>query len=159
MKILAIDPANELTAYVIVDTDFKIYDKGKVPNSEMLEIIERNEYDIMAIEIIANFGLSGRHLFETSEMIGRCDYANTLNGKTTLRIKRNDVKKHFKVKRGSKQNPVPGADSQIRTSLINRFGEVGTKASPGYFYKFKEDIWQAMAVLVYTVDNKLWKEK
>ena len=124
----------------------------------MLDIIERNEYDIMAIEIIANFGLSGRHLFETSEMIGRCDYANTKNGKTTLRIKRNDVKKHFKVKRGSKQNKVPGADSQIRTSLIKRFGEVGTKANPGYFYGFKEDIWQAMGISVYTIDNKLWEK-
>lgn len=124
----------------------------------MLEIIERNEYDVMAIEIIVNFGLSGRHLFETSEMIGSCDYANTKNGKTTLRIKRNDVKTHFKVKRGSKQNKVPGADSQIRTSLINRFGEVGTKSNKGYFYGFKADIWQAMAVSVYTIDNKLWEK-
>jgi hypothetical protein len=37
-------------------------------------------------------------------------------------------------------------DSNIRQALIDRFGEVGIKKNPGWFYGFKKDIWQAYAV-------------
>lgn len=29
----------------------------------------------------------------------------------------------------------------------------GTKAAPGWFHEFRADIWQAMALAVYTADN------
>jgi hypothetical protein len=37
-------------------------------------------------------------------------------------------------------------DSNIRQSLIDRFGVVGVKNNQGWFYGFKSDIWSAYAV-------------
>jgi hypothetical protein len=45
-------------------------------------------------------------------------------------------------------------DSNIRQALIDRFGEVGVKARPGFFYGFKKDIWAAFAVGVTYLDKK-----
>lgn len=99
-------------------------------------------------------GVSGHTLFRTAEFIGIYTYITKQRNKRLKRVKRTDVKKHFKVKRSTKNQKQPSADSQIRTSLINRFGEVGTKKNQGYFYGFKADLWQAFAVGVYVVDKE-----
>lgn len=153
-KILAIDPANKQTAYVIFDKEtFEIYDKDLVPNDEFIQVMLEGNYDEVALEIIVNMGMAGKTVFRTAEYVGIYSYlANKMN-KELYRISRPQVKKHFKVKRSTKKQKQPSADSQIRTSLINRFGEVGTKKNQGYFYGFKADIWQAMAVGVYHADT------
>lgn len=154
MNILAIDPANVESAYTLVNSDtLEIYSKGKIPNKDMLNLAESVEYDCMAIEIIVNMGLSGKHLFETAEMIGKLCYICESRGIKLIRVKRTDVKKHFKVKRVINGQKAPSADSQIRTSLINKYGDVGTKDNQGYFYGYKADIWQAHAVFDYVLEN------
>ena len=154
-KVLAIDPANKQTAYVLFDKNtWEIYDKGIIPNKEFIEMIEKGNFDKVALEIIVNMGVSGRTLFETAEYVGIYTYITNTLQKPLKRVRRTDVKKHFKVKRSTKHKKQPSADSQIRTSLIERFGEVGTKDNQGYFYGFKADIWQAFAVGVYAVDKE-----
>jgi hypothetical protein len=37
-------------------------------------------------------------------------------------------------------------DANIRQALIDRFGVVGTKKSPGWFYGVSKDVWAAIAV-------------
>ena len=37
-------------------------------------------------------------------------------------------------------------DSNIRQALLDRFGIVGTKKEPGWFYGMKKDMWSAYAV-------------
>ncbi|MFI5426084.1 hypothetical protein [Aeromicrobium sp. UC242_57] len=66
-------------------------------------------------------------------------------------IKRNPVKVHHCHSARAK-------DSNIIQALVDRFAPgqknhgKGTKAEPGFFYGFKADIWQAMALAVYAAD-------
>ena len=54
---------------------------------------------------------------------------------------------------------VKAKDANITQALVDRFASgvpnhgKGSKASPGWFYGFKADIWQAYALAVYTADT------
>lgn len=167
MKTLNIDPANKQTAYVFMGKDNEIIESGIVSNDNFIELANNLDYDCMNIEIVANMGLSGVSLYDTSEMVGILCYIAITRGKRLNRYRRHHVKKHFKVKNRYKLNgvwqKVPSSDSQIRTSLINKYGEVGTKNNQGYFYGFKADIWQAMAIYdsyknnVETTESEIFK--
>ena len=50
-------------------------------------------------------------------------------------------------------NSMKAKDSNIRQALIDRFGEVGVKKAPGWFYGFKKDVWAAYAVGVTYLDK------
>ncbi len=138
---LNIDPANKQTAYVLINKDGVIYDKGIVPNDEFLHLAETLDYDVMNIEIVANMGVSGVSLYDTSEMVGILCYIAIRRNKVLNRYKRHEVKKVF----GTWRKP-PSIDSQIRTKLISKYGEVGTVKNKGYFFGFKADLWSAMAI-------------
>ena len=168
MITLNIDPANKQTAYTLIESSKdKIIDKGIIPNSDFIEYINTVEFDVLNIEIVANMGLSGVSLYDTAEMIGILCYISSSRGKPVNRYKRHKVKKHFGVIGKRKINGTwvkpPNSDSQIRTKLIAKYGEVGTKKNQGYFYGFKSDIWQAMAIYdsykhdIERDDNELWR--
>lgn len=151
MITLNIDPANKQTAYVlVVSRDNTILDKGIIPNDKMIKLATELYYEVLNIEIVANMGLSGVSLYDTSEMVGILCYIANKRGATVNRFKRHTVKKLFQLRNRHKVNgvwvKVPSSDSQIRSKLIEMYGEVGTKANQGYFYGFKADIWQAMAI-------------
>lgn len=158
--ILAIDPGCYESAYCLIDTKTKIPVKfGKVDNEDLLLIIEelKGTYYALAIEMVASYGMRvGSEIFETCVWIGRFyERAITKVGDIDL-IYRKDVKKHFGVKTRSKEK-LPNADSQIRTALINQFGEVGTSKDKGYFYGFKADIWSAYAVGITYIEEKRYE--
>lgn len=75
--ILAIDPGNIQSAYVLTYDDLRVNDKGKVENSELLEkIYEAKEIHgeqlHAAIEMVACYGMAvGKEVFDTCVMIGR----------------------------------------------------------------------------------------
>ena len=73
--ILAIDPGNIQSGYVIVAHDGqeirKVLDVGKVPNEEMYSVFF-STYDHLAIEMVAGVGMPVRHdVFDTCFRIGR----------------------------------------------------------------------------------------
>lgn len=152
--IFAIDPGNEESAYVLVEDDLsKVIDKGKVSNEELMEIIYRVFYmevrhsniepkiKHVAIEMVASFGMSvGKSVFDTCVWIGRFYQAI---------YEQANVEPVFIYRMDEKMclcHDSRAKDSNIRQALIDRFGVVGTKKNPGYFYGFKKDIWSAMAV-------------
>lgn len=148
-KVLAIDPANTKTSFVLFDRNtFEIYDKGRINNNDFIEYLKNVECGVVALEIIVNMGVSGRTLFETAEAVGVYTYIVNDRQIALKRVTRNEVKKHFKVKRSTKAQKQPSADSQIRSRLIERFGQEHTK---GLAY----DMWQAYAVGVYAVDKEV----
>ena len=77
--ILAIDPGNEKSGYVIVEHDGEeirhVLEVGKIENNVLLSLIAQklygNGYDV-AIEMIAGMGMTvGQEVFDTCVWIGR----------------------------------------------------------------------------------------
>lgn len=148
MKLLSVDPGNEVSAFVILDGE-KILEADIVPNEELLEIINMNGdlTNHMAIEMIASYGLAvGVTVFETVLWIGRFMQAYGFDEST--KVYRKDVKMHF-------CNSMRAKDGNIRQALIDRFGPVGTKKAPGHLYGLSKDKWSAMAIGIYWTDTKL----
>ena len=95
--------------------------------------------------MIASYGMAvGATVFETVFWIGQF-YAAAQQYNNRSRIKRMDVKMNLCHTSRAK-------DGNIRQALIDRFGIVGTKKAPGWFYGFKADMWAAYAVGVTYAD-------
>lgn len=158
--IFAIDPGNVESAYVIVTNDLsEVIDKGKVENRELQEIIlawtnngRSPEDNHAAIEMIASYGMAvGATVFDTCVWIGKFSQLFELAGFKPTYIYRKDEKICL-------CHSMKAKDANIRQALIDRFGEVGTKKNPGYFYGFKADIWASMAVCTTFHDLYMAKE-
>lgn len=151
--LLAIDPGNEESAYVLME-DYKPIQFGKVTNEELEGLIATHYYDEVAIEMVASYGMAvGKTIFETCVWIGRFYQLSYLDLKTPTLMYRKDVKMNLCYQMKAK-------DSNIIQALIDRFAPnvpnrgKGHKKSPGYFYGFKSDIWQAYALGVTYLDIK-----
>jgi hypothetical protein len=148
MNVLAIDPGNIDSAYVLYDTETPvILDKMKLGNNDLMSwMVEGHVHEIpyehCAIEMIASYGMPvGKEVFETCLWIGRYIQAcNHQKIKHSL-IYRKDVKVHLCQSMKAK-------DGNIRQALIDRFGAPGTKKQPGFTYGVSKDIWAALAVAV-----------
>lgn len=158
MKILAIDPGNIESAYCFINEEtYEPEEFGKVKNERLLNIIYDQlsnsvNYYTMVIEMIASYGMPvGKEVFETCVWIGRF-------------IEAYDKDYKFIYRKEEKMNlchSMKAKDSNIRQALIDRFGVVGTKKNPGWFYGFKADIWAAYAVGCTYLDKmkgeKIWQ--
>lgn len=150
--ILGIDPANEYSAFVVVENDLSaVVDKGKIPNKELQEKIsnwkeENYPIDYVAIEGIQSFGMPvGQTTFETCYFIGRLlEQFEAFDIEPTL-IYRSEEKMAL-------CHSMKAKDSNIRQALVDRFAKdtpnngKGYKSNPGFFYGFKSDIYSALAV-------------
>jgi hypothetical protein len=122
---------------------------AKCDNEELLGILNKlymPEY--VAIEMIASYGMAvGKEVFETCVWIGRFRQALENNSVQNLKfIYRKDEKMNL-------CHSMKAKDSNIRQALIDRFGEVGTKKKPGWFYGVSKDVWAAIAVGVTYADK------
>jgi len=151
--IIAIDPGSEESGYVILDEDLRPQEFGKIPNDELLGVIEAVDANNqtyskgkvhMAIEMVACYGMPvGKEIFDTCVWIGRFWEAACSMKKT--KIYRKDEK--INLCQSMKAN-----DANITQALVDRFAPgqknhgKGTKKDPSYFYGFSKDVWQAYAV-------------
>lgn len=137
--ILAIDPGNIESAYCLIDKEtYKPIEFGKIDNTLMLFKLNELEYDILVIEMIASYGMAvGKSVFDTCVWIGR--FIQARKCPDFEYIYRKDEKMNL-------CHSMKAKDSNIRQALIDRFGDVGVKKEPGFFYGFKTDIWAAFAV-------------
>lgn len=151
MNILAIDPGNIKSGWVVMDSDtFQplLFDKSE--NEDLMNRLDNicNEYRIKsaAIEMIACYGMAvGKSVFDTCIWIG----------KFTERLECRGISIDYILRKDEKINlcgTMKAKDSNIRRALIDRFAKVdlkngkGTKKNPDWFYGFKADIWAAYAV-------------
>ena len=151
--ILAIDPGPVESAYALIDADTREpIEVGKLPNWEV-RVITHHHLPYLcagAVEMVASYGMAvGKEVFETCVWIGR--YIEVTGGMLAP-IVRLDVKMHHCHNAAAK-------DSNIAQALIDRFASgqpnrgKGTKAKPGWFYGFHDDIWQSYALAVLVADR------
>jgi Holliday junction resolvasome RuvABC endonuclease subunit len=133
MRILAIDPGNMQSAYVLFDLETsQISGKGIVLNHDLFPVIEHEDHDVMAIEMIASYGMPvGKEVFETCVWIGR--FWQTSERPVRL-VYRREVKMHLCGNMRAK-------DANIRAALIDLLGKESTKG-------VSKDMWAALGVAV-----------
>lgn len=148
--VLAIDPGNFATAYVLLSGDRKIHAFDKVDNlvfrtrlHNMVNAVECGSHlrvpTKVAIEQVASYGMAvGASVFDTCTWIGR--YLEICYGFTTVeQVVRLEVK--LAICRSPKAN-----DATIRAALLDLYGAPGTKKSPGPTYGITKDVWAALAL-------------
>ena len=114
MRILAIDPGDKQSAFVLLNGKQDIESGITLNEDLLLELQENNTWaDHLAIETIACYGMAvGEEVFETCYWIGR--FVQAYAGEYT-RIKRMAVKMNLCHNSRAK-------DSNIRQALIDRYG-------------------------------------
>ena len=154
MRILAVDPGPTESAYALLDSATRRpLVVAKLPNAQVAAVLEAGDFDLAVVEMVASYGMAvGAEVFETCVWIGRFVQIVAAADGTYRLIKRPDVKMHHCHNRGAK-------DSNVRSALVERFAYAqpnfgkGTKKSPGFFYGFSADVWQAYAVGVKAADD------
>lgn len=154
MRVLAIDPGSEQSAYVLYDPHTStVIRKGIVPNEQLETWLGPMHMQThCVIEMIASYGMPiGAEVFETVYWIGRFAARWDHYQIPATRLFRREVKLHL-------CNSARAKDSNIRQALIDRFGgskraAIGLKASPGPLYGFKSDMWAALGVAVTYADT------
>ncbi|WP_236896955.1 hypothetical protein [Clostridium beijerinckii] len=163
--ILAIDPGNIQSGYVLTDNNLKPILKGKIDNEELLAKVRsdifwydspENEEDHIAIEMIASYGMPvGAEVFETCVWIGRFIQAIGCGIEPKFIYRKEEA---LNLCQSSRAN-----DATIKQALVDRFAKgqknygKGTKKEPGWFYEFSKDIWSAYAVAVTYHDRHITK--
>ena len=150
MKIvLGIDPGPTQSGIVRLRDD-GVEDSAVLANDLVLEEIRETGADVIAIEMIASYGMPvGADVFETCVWIGKFVREAEVHASHArlIRIPRKDVKLHLCGTARAK-------DSNIRQRLIDLIGPQGTKKQPGPTYGVKSHAWAALAVAV-TADATL----
>jgi hypothetical protein len=159
--ILAIDPGNVLSAFVVWDgvrqtalseQPGELLNFGKVPNQELLRMIQdtfRSHTGVCVIEMIGHYGTGmspGKTVYDTCVFIGR--FGERYGWDRVRVVLRPTVKAHICGSARAK-------DGNVIQALKDRFGDRGTKASKGFFYGVSADVWQATALAVCFWDQHL----
>lgn len=151
MKILAIDPGPEQSAYVLWDgTDDVIIEKGYQSNNEIGYLLTENvEFSgaQLFIEMIGHYGTgmpAGKTVFDTCIWIGR--FIECWSGRPYELILRPTIKAHLCGSARAK-------DANVSRALKDRLGEPGTKKQPGRTFGITSHCWAALAVAVTAHDR------
>lgn len=151
--IIAIDPGNIESAYCVIEPNtYKPIEFQKINNEDFIvkleSIIEKHNIYAVAIEMVASYGMPvGKEVFDTCVWIGRFYERSIRYVGDITSVYRKDVKMNL-------CHSMKAKDSNIRQALIDRFGVVGVKKNPGWFYGFKADIWSAYAVGITYLDKE-----
>lgn len=148
--VLGIDPGPKEHAFVWWDADEnRVIELQTRPSFEVLySPVQRSllsKVKTVACEWIESYGMAvGQEVFRTVAGIGWL--AGTIGTEVRL-VPRKAVKMHLCQSMRAK-------DANIRQSLIDRFGAVGTKKAPGPLFGVSSHYWAALAVAVYAAETQ-----
>jgi hypothetical protein len=155
MRIFAIDPGNEESAYAVMD-GYALLETAKKPNEEVRADLTGwflSGIETVVIERVQCMGMpAGRTLFETCEQVGRFTEIAERENIPFAYIYRNEEKLALCGDSRAK-------DTNIRAALIARFAKhdlkrgTGTIKNPDVFYGVSKDMWSAIAVGVTYLDK------
>jgi hypothetical protein len=159
-KVLAIDPGNKESAYVLWDGK-DIHNFTKMPNEDFYGFIAGHpsldfETTHAVIEEVACYGMPvGKEVFKTVWWAGRLYEQLDRHGFNCDMMERKEVKMHLCQSMRAK-------DSNIITAIVDRFDPdrvygkygKGTKSNRGMFYGFSKDVWQAFAIALTWWDQR-----
>lgn len=159
MRILAVDPGNVLSAYVLYESATgEILEKAKEDNYVVRSRVAESKADRCVIEMVASYGMAvGKDVFETVYWIGRFSEVWDANHTTAhQRMFRKDVKMHICQSMRAK-------DSNIRQAIIDMYPPVGggalpqrgTKSNPGPLFGVSSDMWAALGVAITYSETRL----
>ena len=153
MLVLAIDPGNEESGYVLLSDHYKPLLHGKLPNDALLFDVASMQFNTLVLEMVAHYGKgmpAGKTVFDTCVWIGRFQQMAAARGIPTEIVMRGEEKINLCGSAKAK-------DANIRQALIDRFARTpngkGTKKEPDFFYGFAADAWQAYACGVTWMDK------
>ena len=158
MKLIAIDPGTDESAYIVYDTETKLptRDFNIVSNPVLLKMlrggVDETSSESLAIEMVASYGMPvGKEVFETVMWIGRFTEAwSNITGLGVTLVYRKAIKEHLCGTSRAK-------DPHVRQALLDRFGgkqtAVGNAASPGPMRGITKHVVSALAVAVYAADQ------
>jgi hypothetical protein len=147
-RVLAIDPGDVKSAYVLWDTGSQSILKADIVLNDELFDMDLNP-DVVALEMIASYGMPvGKTVFETCLWIGKYHffYQRVKEIKKVKLVYRAEVKMHL-------CHSMKAKDSNIRQAVIDRLGAPGTKRSPGKTYGISKDMWSALAIALFVNDT------
>lgn len=146
--ILAIDPGTDRSGWVLCE-GMRVIDAGVSANDDMLVTLKTCGADLMAIEMIASYGMAvGREVFETCVWIGR--FKEAWNRPDDVRlVYRAEVKKVLCHTHMAK-------DANVRQAILDLYPrtgggatpQVGTKGKPGPLYGMHTHAWAALGVAI-----------
>lgn len=142
--VYAIDPGPKQSGWVLYEPEpgRRVVDAGVADNHDLLRWVQADrQADVLAIEMIENMGMPvGREVFETVRWIGR--FMQAWRDPDDVRfVTRREVKLRLCGNMRAK-------DANIRQSLLDLIGPMGSKAKPGPTYGVKSHAWSALAVAV-----------
>jgi len=142
--VLALDPGTIKSAFIVWD-GVRVRNSGIVENTQLLEMLKSGDlmpYDLVAIEMIACYGMPvGAEVFTTCRWIGRFEERCKM---PAMLVFRKDVKLHLCGTPRAK-------DGNIRQALIDKHGVVGTKKNRGPLFGISSHIWASLAVADYAL--------
>ena len=154
MKLLAVDPGNTESAWVLYDTEQGLpIQWAKEDNAELLSVLAGSvgvDAELLCIEMVASYGMPvGSEVFDTCVWVGR--FVERWGHDFRL-VYRADVKLYLTHSRRAK-------DSNVRQALLDKFGPgkdlaVGKKAAPGPLYGLTGDCWAALGVAVTAAETE-----
>jgi len=151
VRILAIDPGPEQSAYCVYDTETQTpMSWGKCDNLMALVHVNFADADRLAVEMVASYGMPvGAEVFATCVWAGRF-IERWMPGDVRL-VYRRDVKLHLCGDSRAK-------DANIRQAIIDRYGgkakAIGLKATPGVLYGLSGDCWSALGVAITAAETE-----
>lgn len=145
---LAIDPGTDQSGWCLYDGE-RVIKSGVSGNVALLMDISDSGADVLAIEMIASYGMPvGREVFETCMWVGRFAQAWKSPGDVRL-VYRKDVKMHL-------CGTTKAKDANVRQAILDLFPrvgggktpQIGTKALPGPLYGVSSHAWPALGVAI-----------